>query len=488
MNHLIITSGNSDVQFSKDQINENLPLIERDGERFVQVERDSIFFVPNRNQKDWLLLRSCRNDGAIVRKHIQNLLPLIHLPIINPTLEFLLEKGENPDRITIIYTDQKDERFRNGDTCNIKEIIALILKNQLPDVEVDFFSIENVTDIDTLYLIMKDSVRHWLEQLPVDGEVYLIDQGGIDQINQSLRLQLLQAFKSRLHILQKAEGAGVKELIFTELFIRDLNKQNIIKHVKDYDFDKVDDTLQPESWVIQLCQYASRRLNLRFDKIGGLIQSTNAALKKVSSPLIEEWDWESIRRDSPLLANKIIIRDLYIAAKIQFLNARYNEFVWRIFTVYENLLREPIDEILGVDTLRTAYVRNNSASSDNKIWNGYLEQLSPGLKQKLTDAEIFTANPNRFAYSFIFYFLLEKGALNSSVPSDKLRILEKNLDQLAGKRNSIFHNMGNTTKAELGIWFSSLQAEGFQLLDTWFGISGMGDFDKYQSQILDYYK
>lgn len=493
MNHLIITTGNSDVQLRRSEIeNTLLPFQEQKQDNrlntAVIIGEDVINVVPNRDHADWYLLGSCRNDGELLLKHFDVFAGLIHLPLIQPSIQHILDKGGSLARISIIYTNQQDARFKKGDTVFIKDVISALLIKQLPGVNIDFFPIEKVTDIDELYPLMWEKVRQWREQLPEGGEMFLADQGGIDQINQSVRLQLLQAFKSRVHILQKAEGADAKELQFPQLFLRDLARQNIIKHVSDYDFDKVDDTLQPESWVVKLCHYAAQRLALKYENIYQCAETANGALKKANQPRLELWHWKKMRETHRLETNRIIIRDLYTAAKIQYYNGRYQEVIWRLFAVYENLLREPIDALLQTDSLHKAFKGNRSGYDENKVWEDLLEKLEPGLTQKLQEAGVYTSNPNRLAYSYIFHRLVGTGSISVSVTSQEMKGLEKALDNLAGKRNGIVHKMGNVSKEGLGDYFSSLEGEGFKLLDKWFSISGMGDFDLYRNQILSYYQ
>ncbi|MBS1744809.1 MAG: hypothetical protein JST21_01425 [Bacteroidetes bacterium] len=490
MNHLIITTGNSDIQFYRPDIEQqkNISLIKEDDKLYVSIDGDKINIVQNRFQKDWLLLASCRKDGDLLKKHFASFEKIIHLPLIQPTLDYLKQYEILFSKVSIVYTDQKDEKFRKNDTLFIKDIIELKLKEQYPNIEVDFLGIEKVTDIDALYPIMYAKVRVWRNHLAENAQVYLADQGGIDQINQSLRLQLLQAFKTRIHILQKAEAADTKELQFPQLFLKDLARQNIIKHVNDYEFNKVDDTLQPENWVIRLSEYAARRLELQYEKIYQVAEQANAILKKENRLELPKWNWKKMRSENRLDTNKIIIRDLYLAAKIQFKNARYNEFIWRMFTIYENFLREPIDTILQTDSLHTAFNSQLNRYDTNKKWDQLLEKLDLTLKKLLCDNKIFTSNPNRASYSFIFYYLVNKNIISSPVQNEDLKSLEMELNELSGRRNGVMHKMGSVNKNDLGSYFSSPDAKGFQLLDQWFGIQGMGDFDLYREQILDYYQ
>ncbi len=486
---LVLTIGNSDVQLFREQIEKAgtsaFGFSKEDSGLLLEfANKSTVRLNGNRNYPDWLILKNSRLGGEVLLENIKEIMPYLHFPLIAPVINFLINLKIQLKTIVFVFTDQSDEKFRSSDTIFTAALIKGWLGQRLVNVKFEDISIDHVTDIDSLYPKFKQQVRKWRTEFANDTSIFLADQGGVDQINQSIRLQLLQEFKGRVHILQKAEGADAKMLAFPQLFINDLNKQNILKHVRDFDFDKIDDTLQPESWVVKLCSYAANRLALQHQKILPLIEELNKAVKATTIQSFPEWHWNKMPR---LERNKIVLRDLYIAAKIQFLNKRYNEFVWRIFTVYENLLREPFDNLIAKDSLNHCYNPNTSKDNKNEKWMALISQIDEQLIGILQKENIHLNNPNRKAYSLLFKTLTTAGRIPSPLSLGEIEVLEMSLDKLSGKRNGIVHNMGNATLTDMDINFKSLEAPGFRLLDKWFNISEMGDFSIIQKEILDRY-
>jgi len=110
-----------------------------------------------------------------------------------------------------------------------------------PDFTEDQFLLvpiqQKVTDIDFQYVEIAKTCKSFL-QTPVEeiSQLILLAQGGIDQINQALTLQLIQAFGAKLIIYQQAEDQKPKQLNFTNLFLQDLIKQQALALVKATDY------------------------------------------------------------------------------------------------------------------------------------------------------------------------------------------------------------------------------------------------------------
>ena len=202
-------------------------------------------------------------------------MPIIELPLIQPLLNHLQEKNIQITNYLIIYTDQeqsfKEKKINishfNNDTLYFKEIVLEILQNHmlLKNAQPDEYGIfEQVANIDFQYDHFAVSCKDLLLDNPDNiGEILLLPQGGIDQINHAITLQILQAFKHKVRLFQQPESSEPIELNFNKKFLNDLNKQKIQKHLDDYDFGLIDNTLHRNKKIYHLAQYAYKRLSLK---------------------------------------------------------------------------------------------------------------------------------------------------------------------------------------------------------------------------------
>ena len=96
---------------------------------------------------------------------------------------------------------------------------------------------KDVTNIDLLYEYFAKELKD-LFLLPFEEirQIFLLPQGGIDQINTALTLKIIEHFKGKVTQLQNAENSEVIALDFPRRFIQNLNKHKVLELVKNYDF------------------------------------------------------------------------------------------------------------------------------------------------------------------------------------------------------------------------------------------------------------
>ncbi|MBK6329260.1 MAG: hypothetical protein IPF62_01605 [Bacteroidetes bacterium] len=238
---LVVTVGNSDIQIS-DKKYRDFTIENSEGDFYLfskEKHKTIIELLRNRADKSTYILKSCRFDSEKIKKNYNLFRPILRFPIIEPLIKYLKKEATEIDTIWLVYTDQEDENFRRSDTVYAKDIIQRYLKEIMPAC-TRFNSLKvskNLTDIDFQYNEFSKIKSSPFAKLDNIEKAYLFPQGGMDQINQALTLQFIQAFQDRAVILQKPEGADLRELKFPSIFLKELNKQKIIKHLEDYDFE-----------------------------------------------------------------------------------------------------------------------------------------------------------------------------------------------------------------------------------------------------------
>lgn len=494
-NYLVITLGTREIQLLVNKIEEyNFEVIEEKQDKyskyFIQKIDDLSIRIgvkpPSDEFPDFYTI-SPRTTGKVIDDNYDIFRPIIDFPIVRPALEYLKQKEVILDVIMLVYTDQ-EEAFKSGkvkfqnkenDSLFYADIISKLIKedNFFEKTEIDQFAIvKNVTDLGFQY----DDFKRINDSLLYPEEVrqvFLYPQGGIDQINQALILRLIETFKGKVKQLQKAEGADFIELDFPAKFLGSLNKQKIIKHLADYDFGAIDKGLVTNKEVYHLAQYASKRLNLQYD----LIETNIRALPNHQLEANIQDDFEKLK-------------DIYLAAKINYQQQRYTEFLWRTYTLNESLFKIEIKKLVGNDVDNfTKITTENKAKLTS--WENALNRIDLSLISEITTSKmqngysVDTKNPNRVAFKILFNALVKLNCLNFSEDAVVLynRIGDK-LEALSSERNGIAHKLGSTSIAQINAILNAKE-QGYTSknllsdLDQIFNIQGFGIYDKIKEEI-----
>ena len=286
-NYLIITLGTRDVQLRKDLIEQSGEFeIQQNGRNTLLVQGDTKLAVFWNENFPLYYMISPREGGEIIENNPEIFAPYLEFPLIEDVLSQLITT-EKIDYLLIVFTDQEKD-WLNGkikikknyadDTLYFKDIVWRTLKHnhKWKNVTFDEYVVEtDVANIDYQYAHFKEVKSELFLVEPEEiGQIFLLPQGGIDQINHAITLQLLQAFKSKVKLFQKAEGNVPRQLQFTNYFLRDLIKHQIIALVEEGDYKaslelkgvKMSNNSSPKGINNQLLAFAFYRFNLLFDE------------------------------------------------------------------------------------------------------------------------------------------------------------------------------------------------------------------------------
>ncbi|WP_019990112.1 hypothetical protein [Rudanella lutea] len=473
-NYLIITIGTRDVQLRKD-------LIMQADEWTVQTikdektGRDRITVRKAENQLDvsWskdfpdYYTVTPRIGGKILADITLAFADILEMPLITPVVDQLAQEEKTVDVVLLIYTNQEQEYSEgkvkpfhyNNDTLFFASVVETLLRRHplLQMATFDQYEIyERVADIDYQYDQFAAKNHSLFDDSDEVESIFLLPQGGIDQINQAVTLQLIQAFKHRVKLYQKPDGADPVVLTFTDRFLDDLNKQKIHKHLDDYDFDAITEDLHSNTGIFERANYAALRLNLQYN---------------------------SLQQE---ISEKEKVADLYLAMKIRFLKQRkYNEFLWRAHTLNEVLFKIPVENIVGSlgQYFSSAFGKNDI----NEPFEQKLKQIHPDLIAYLKKKNVAVNNPNRWAYKSTYIFLCNNGIFVDPQMGLRKRVGDK-LELFAKKRNDAQHGLGSITSDEIdeilgGQKQDYRSGQLFADLDQIFNISGFGIYDTIATEI-----
>ena len=274
----------------------------------------------------------------------------------------------------------------------------------------------------------------------------------------------------KLKLYQKAEGTEPKILEFPKLFLKDLNKQKILEHLDKYSFGLIDEKLTQNIVIRNLSRYASLRLELRYNSLKNMydnILGKPDAQKLVANGSIN-WkkEWEESEK----------LEDLYISCKIAFHQKKFNEVLWKLFTINENLLKVEVDKLLNVD-MSDFHRGNITPNRENTALVDFLNSKNPNYVSELRNNGIYLNNPSRFMYKKIIE--IENTNSTYNLHSNISKLIEK----LASNRNKIAHGLGFIDKDKISREMGFPLEELFIQIDVLFGIVGFGRYDEIKHVI-----
>jgi len=481
-NILIITLGTREIQFKENILSQNGFIIDK---QLLKHSLDPDIAIPitiNENYEGYVFPKYPRLAGQTMFEKLSIFKPVIEFPLIDNAIKNITQK-HSIDKIILVYTNQENLNLANYQNKNnydrdtiyyariLREIFKGIESNVNNNEDFDIEITEKTTDIDFQYQEFAKKCKSLFNEKESIERIFLLPQGGIDQINHALTLQLIQEFRTKVILWQQAEGTEPHELRFPFLFIDDLNKQKILKHIEDYDFGFIDKSIAKDKIIIHLSKYCDSRLQLKHDTV---ITNLNFLKDKIDKDLFN------------LLKEKIInlndltrIQDLYIAAKIDLLHEKYGEFIWKLFTISENIFEIFLESMLEIK-INCRFNPNYSRNDKNPEWIRILSEIDTRLPDYLKKKKILLNNPSRRSFYFIFCFL-HKG--DHKVHENVFLKLE----DLSKDRNKLAHEMKPIKKETLYNYFS----EKYSLksfisdLDALLEVNNYGDFDKVKKFLLD---
>ena len=481
-NYLVITLGTSEVQVIEDKLEANGFSIAADKKSIFSKETPNALLPikENRNRTGTYLFDKPRIGGEfVIQSGLEKYMPIFGFPLVLPAIELFFKENTDKqiDKCLLVFTDQTDPKFRDTDTLHFKTILKGKLKETYEfkeDIFMEFPIRENVTVIDYQYVDFAKKCREILETPEEEIEqVVLLTQGGIDQINQALTLQFIQAYKHKLKLYQKAEGRPPEVLNFPQLFLRDLNKQKIIKHLEDYDFDKASLLILDDMSIKSKLDTATKRLNMTYH--GLFIQEHHKM-------------WEEL---SVIEQNRIKIQDITYSFKIQMRQAKYNDALTKLYTLYENLFKQIVNEFTNTNT-SSFFKKNIKSGQFNAEWEGFINGLNSKFLSQLKTKKVGKypldlSNPNTFTYYYLLCFLAQEGG---HFEETKIKKIDMVLQKLREKRNEINHAMGAVLKSEIDNIFINqkiTEQQFYDLIDDFAETKGMGYYEQLRQECLKFY-
>lgn len=293
-NICILTFGTSDVQVNRTkELPEGCTIETDNNQAKLKIKSKGTETIINLKQNryfhDWFLLNQPRTDGKNVLDNINILGTVIDMPLTIPLIENLHKENQKIEKFILVYTDQQDnckdsekrnnDDFRRNDSLYYAYIFKKILIDRFHYTENEFIDYrvhEYVTDYDYQFTRLGEDFKKIIPFKPEDIEkIYLLPQGGIDQINTSLTLQLIKCFGYKVEIYQIKEKDKPKKIRFAEIYLRDLTFDHIITLSSKGDYTGalyLLKTLDLEKYKTLggLLRFGELKINALFDEINNI--------------------------------------------------------------------------------------------------------------------------------------------------------------------------------------------------------------------------
>lgn len=455
-NILFVTVGNSDVQFKIQSDKVKSVINDKGFEQlyFVHNGLPEITIKKNRGNNDSYLIDLPRENGEKLNVNADLYLPYLDFPILKPVVGYLKEKKEIIDAICIVFTNQQDaeERYRKNDTVFFKELIKKWIIEEIPEIKVfEYAVLEKAFETDFQYTSFSTFLKSF--DIEMYNQAFLLPQGGIDQINQSLTLQLIQLFKGKLTQLSVNEDGHVFTNQFPSLFLHDLTKKAVENQLNRFDFGAAAQLIMDKEPLKNICIYLDLRLNMKHKEAFGYMGTNHKVFKDFLckdqlKKLSKAWEKNGITDKEK---GKIRLFDTISRAQHLTIQNNYGEALIRLFTVFENLFAVHLDtnywEEFSILNLHLSKYRNDKPLQKAE-WEKRLNELDSCLISHLKALQIRYEEPNRWAFQEIYMFMKENKGIDDGFDLNEIKKFVELIEKLAGQRNSIAHNFGGMKKVE----------------------------------------
>ncbi len=447
MNKVIIaTIGTRDIQLKKEYLTSD--------KKIEALES----FLPNKNDTNSITLYQARCAGKIIYENFDHVKSYLSLPILEPTLKHL----QSADELILVATNQPEEH--PNDTLYFAEIaqkwIMQHYAKQYPKIEIFNVRSSDVIRLDSMYgYFAKNFNQYPLNKLEEANELYLHLVGGIDALNNALRLTCMYLYPEKLkpELQVNESNSSVIEIKSFSRFLLAQNLHLAEKFAHRYDYAAITQLNVIHKKIRQLAEYAHHRLAFNFKKCNQLLDD----IKIANDEPIKKLDFD---KNNP----EAYLKELYFNLCIKFQQENYVDFLSRIFRLYEAYLSLQVKKLLKID-YESHNWKENFLPVLKKIpeLQAFLDQPLKVNKKEI-QLKYDEDNPSTLLLKRILEFFRNKKEFDS----DKFEFLET-IENLSGLRNQSIaaHNFKAVTKKEIEEKIKPLQIDDFfnklkELLET----------------------
>ncbi len=458
--NLIITLGNRDLQLKK----------EIEGIKTCK-PRNCIYFC----------LSSNRKGAKYFEENFNEFNDDILFPIAKPAVDYTINRFDQIDKTIIVSTDQQEDEnvepfFKENDTIFTAQVfeqyLRKIYQHKVKKIK-HLIVCKNIIYHDAMYDFFTDRIKSQL-RFEQNDNLVLFAQSGVDAINLALLLKCIEQYPQTIQLNKPENTPDAFPLKFPDQFIRNINRQKILHSLKNYNYMAVIET-NYSSVVNNFARYAFARLSLDFDK--ALHYLNDIMEHDTSNRTFYSKHMQNIHfSDNDYFGKQ---KELYLSTKIALHNEAYADFLIKMFTLFEVILKPKVSELLGGPVIYNS-IDNHSE------WNKLIDNC-PELKRYLKNIKIDRKNleyqnPNKFVFKAILdYYSQGKKPLFPNQLFEQFKIL-------SDLRNNIAHDLIKVSREDIEIELKKCNSDltGFiRLTDDYFKVSGMECYDEINQKFSE---
>lgn len=466
---LIITLGSRDIQLDAE-----LPT-----NVYIKKTADTDSDVySDKNFPGVLFLKSARKHGQIIWEHFDFFSPYLLYPIVRPAIEYLKQFSQFTSReLIIVHTDQErtNPEKSAGDTLWFAHIIEKLVQKDFPELfrSVHYIKVEeHVTEYDTMYDFFTEKFkRSPFRDYDRNAQIFLLPQGGIDQINTALLFKCMEEFPHMVQLSKPERSSPVEydriiPLKFNQRFYTAINKKKIVHALEHFYYHLINEELTADRLILLYAAYASARLGLHREDA----QSIREQL------LTEERNGWAQHNLLPLEDDTFSLqKEYYLALKIALRQKNYTDFVIRLSSLHQSMLKKFISDKYGIPIPETR-------DEAQEAWNKILES-NDELRNYLSNCRtnrgqpIYYQEPSASVFQIVF---------NHFAQGDERRLTP--LFRLMEKANDIRNRAAHQLKPVLnedidGLFDNRTAEEILRPFDNYFEVRGFGVYDSLNEKI-----
>ena len=337
-------------------------------------------------------------------------------PMIQPAIERIHRlEGQRLAAVVLVATDQKDERFRPGDTIGCAEVLKRFLfdvlsRNRAPEKKVleQEPSLVRITDAPHRYDRMAEYYQRsvvTVKALRDADRVYLLCAGGTPACNTALLMEGVAQFREKCHVLNVDEGTGtVRPLDMGRRMLDGFRREARDRLLERGDFDAIAHDPGYREALRLLAEAAEARLNFAFQRHERLVANL------VHTEAGRHRAFDTIQDDAQRLVSlsdeSTRLIELYWNAWLKWRRNECADFLGRVWRLCEAALCRGVGLVSGLTF-------DGSRESDKAFsdWGSGQAGLVEWLKKQMRRPDI-ALKPNTEVLQHTLTYLLLPG--NSS--------------------------------------------------------------------------
>ena len=422
-----------------------------------------------------MLFTSPREAGRKLDEGFNDCKDALVYPLSKPSIEYVLNTFGKIEEVVLVATDQSKEegvnpRHIDNDTVEFAKVLKRLIQRDFKQQQVGKVKMAVVRSSGVIYHDeMYDYFGQNLLKIFSSERMFLSLQGGIDAINMAILLRALEYGKD-VNQLSKPENASLAfPLKFPLKFKQNFQKQKLRHSVEQFNYSAVIEMAIRKELRL-LAEYSVSRINFNYEEARKLLQKLMTEDEVNRNTYISHVDQLAFSDGF-----KDRQREVYLSAKLSLKHRSYSDFLAKMFSMSETLLKPLVAEILGGEVEFDAKTRHESWKSLLAKRPDIIEHLD---SCQLNGSPLIYSHPNRYVYQEIYFF--DRRRKGFSIDDD-MRVLLELLNRLTELRNRAVHNLGSVSEKDIN---STLNKEDrtlddlIALTDRFFDVEGMGVYEE----------